>query len=62
LNAGKALKSEDVVSVIESLWVLNKRLLMRIQTHNVTGFITWLLDKWAHEHGVTMDFSRPGKP
>ncbi|MBW1214094.1 hypothetical protein [Pantoea allii] len=51
-----------MVSVIESLWVLNKRLLMRIQTHNVTGFISWLLDKWAHEHGVTMDFSRPGKP
>ena len=20
------------------------------------------LDKWAYDHGVTMDFSRPGKP
>ena len=25
-------------------------------------FISKVLDKWAYEHGVTMDFSRPGKP
>ena len=25
-------------------------------------FISKILDKWAYEHGVTMDFSRLGKP
>ncbi len=25
-------------------------------------FISKVLDKWAYEHGVTLDFSRPGKP
>jgi hypothetical protein len=24
-------------------------------------FISRVLDKWAYDHGVTMDFSRPGK-
>lgn len=41
IHAGKSLKGEDVVSIVEALRVL---------------------DKWAYEHGVTMDFSRPGKP
>lgn len=34
----------------------------RIQTDNGSEFISKSLDKWAYEHGVTMDFSRPGKP
>ena len=25
-------------------------------------FISKVLDRWAYEHGVTLDFSRPGKP
>lgn len=28
----------------------------------VREFISKSLDKWAYEHGVTMDFPRPGKP
>ena len=34
----------------------------RIQTDNGSEFILKSLDKWAYEHGVTMDLSRPGKP
>jgi putative transposase len=30
--------------------------------NNGSEFISKVLDKWAYEHGVTMDFSRPGKP
>lgn len=41
---------------------LSKRLPVRIQTDNGSEFISKCLDKWAYEHGVTMDFSRPGKP
>jgi putative transposase len=25
-------------------------------------FVSKALDRWAYEHGVTIDFSRPGKP
>ena len=34
----------------------------RIQVDNGSEFISRALDKWAHEHGVELDFSRPGKP
>jgi len=34
----------------------------RIQCDNGSEFISRVLDKWAYDHGVTMDFSRPGKP
>jgi len=27
-----------------------------------TEFVSKALDKWAYQHGVTLDFSRPGKP
>ncbi|EAX5272898.1 transposase, partial [Salmonella enterica] len=42
--------------------VPDKRLPVRIQTDNGSEFISKSLDKWAYEHGVTMNFSRPGKP
>ena len=35
---------------------------VRIQADNGPEFISISLDKWAYDHGVTMDFSRPGKP
>ncbi|HBW2290169.1 TPA: IS3 family transposase [Klebsiella pneumoniae] len=62
IHAGKSLKGEDVVGVMERLRVLGKRLPVRIQTDNGSEFISKSLDKWAYQHGVTMDFSRPGKP
>jgi putative transposase len=34
----------------------------RIQCDNGSEFIFRVLDKWAYEHGVMLDFSRPGKP
>ncbi len=61
-HAGKSLKGEDVVRIMEALRVSDKRVPVRIQTINSSEFISKSLDKWAYEHGVTMDFSRPGKP
>ena len=58
----ESAKKRECGSVIESFWVLNKYLSMRIKTDNDTGFIAQSQDKWAHEHGVTMNVSRPGKP
>ena len=62
INAGKSLKGGKVVGVKEGLRVPDKRLSVRIQTDNGSEFISKSLDKWPYEHGVTMDFSRPGKP
>ena len=54
----KIAERQDVVRVIEALRVLDRRLPVRIQTDNGSEFISRSLDKWAYEHGVTMDFSR----
>lgn len=34
----------------------------RIQVDNGSEFISKEFDKWAYENGVTLDYSRPGKP
>jgi putative transposase len=34
----------------------------RIQCDNGSEFVSKVLDKWAYEHGVTIDFSRLGEP
>lgn len=62
IHARKSLKGEDVVSVMEALRVLDKRLPVHIQTDNGSEFISKSLDKWAYEHEVIIDFSHPGKP
>ena len=33
-----------------------------IKVDNGSEFISKAMDKWAYEHGVELDFSRPGKP
>ncbi len=33
-----------------------------IRVDNGPEFVSKVLDRWAYEHGVTLDFSRPGKP
>lgn len=35
---------------------------MDFMLDNGSEFISKSLDKWVYEHGVTIDFSRPGKP
>ena len=35
---------------------------MTIKTDNGSEFISKVIDKWAYERGVELDFSRPGKP
>ena len=33
-----------------------------IRVDNGPEFVSKTLDRWAYENGVTLDFSRPGKP
>lgn len=56
-----ALKAVDVVATMQHLQALCGTP-KRIQVDNGSEFISLALDRWAYEHGVTLDFSRPGKP
>lgn len=62
IHVGQGIKGEDVVHVMERLRLFAGRCPERIQVDNGSEFISKVLDKWAYENGVTLDFSRPGKP
>ena len=62
IHVGKSLKGVDVVGVLEQLRVGAGIVPKRIQTDNGSEFISKQMDRWAYEHQVTMDYSRPGKP
>lgn len=62
IHVGKSLKGVDVVGVLEQLRVGAGIVPKRIQTDNGSEFISKEMDRWAYEHQVTMDYSRPGKP
>lgn len=62
IHVGQSLKGADVVGVLESLRIIEGIVPRRIQTDNGSEFIGKQMDKWAYENGVTMDYSRPGKP
>ena len=55
------LNGEAVVETMMRLLSQSRRP-KRIQVDNGSEFISRALDKWAYEHGVELDFSRPGKP
>ena len=56
------MKGFDVVDVMERIKQLRGVVPKRIQVDNGSEFISKVLDKWAYENEVTLDFSRPGKP
>ena len=56
-----ALKAADVVATMRHVQAL-RGTQQRIQVDNGSEFISVALDQWVYEQGVTLDFSRPGKP
>jgi len=62
IGGWKVLKGTDVVYELERLKVLEGVIPERIQCDNGSEFISKEADRWAYEHSVTLDFSRPGKP
>jgi putative transposase len=62
IHVGQSLKGEDVVTVMERIKTEFQSVPQRIQVDNGSEFISKVLDKWAYENNVTLDFSRPGKP
>jgi putative transposase len=55
------LTGERVVEVLEGLLAAGQQPQM-LSIDNGPEFISRALDAWAHRHGVTLEFSRPGKP
>jgi putative transposase len=61
IDVGQSLKGEDVVMSLQRICA-ERGLPGTIKTDNGSEFISKVMDKWAYERGVELDFSRPGKP
>ena len=61
IEVGQSLKGEDVVRTLDAHHG-RRGLPSTIKTDNGSEFISKAMDRWAYEHGVELDFSRPGKP
>ena len=61
-EVGQSLKGMDVVRIMNQIRHECGRLPQRIQVDNGSEFISKDFDRWAYENGVTLDYSRPGKP
>ena len=61
IDVGQSLKGEDVVRVLTAI-TYERGAPRTIKSDNGSEFISKVMDKWAYEKGVELDFSRPGKP
>lgn len=61
IEVDQGIKGEQVVTVVGRLALL-RGAPYAIQVDNGPEFVSKALDRWAYENGVTLDFSRPGKP
>ncbi len=61
IEVGQGIKGEQVVEVMTRLAVL-RGAPSTIRVDNGPEFVSKALDRWAYANGVTLDFSRPGKP
>jgi len=62
IRVGQSLRGDDVVAVMDRIKARHGTTPDRIQVDNGSEFISKALDRWAYDHDVTLDFSRPGKP
>ncbi|WP_188973406.1 IS3 family transposase [Deinococcus aerolatus] len=56
-----SIKGERVVEVVQEV-SRHRGVPARIQVDNGSEFISKALDLWAYQQGVTLNFSRPGRP
>jgi putative transposase len=61
IEVDQGIKGEQVVSAVTRV-ALSRGAPRTIRVDNGPEFISKALDRWAYEAGVTLDFSRPGKP
>ncbi len=62
IEVAQSLTGDDVVRVLTNIAKERHQYPLRVQADNGPEFVSLALDKWAYENGVTLDFSRPGKP
>lgn len=62
IEVAQSLTGDDVVRVLTNIAKERRQYPLRTQADNGPEFVSLVLDKWAYENGVTLDFSRPGKP
>ena len=61
IDVDQGIKGEQVVEVMARISSI-RGAPRTIRVDNGPEFISKALDRWAYENGVTLDFSRPGKP
>ena len=61
IEPGQSLKGQDVVRVLQGLQK-DRGGPKRLFCDNGSEFCSQVLDLWAYQNGVKIDFSRPGKP
>ncbi|WP_085941381.1 IS3 family transposase [Herbaspirillum rubrisubalbicans] len=61
IDVGQNLKGDDVVNTLNRI-ATYRGLPTTIKVDNGSEFISKVMDRWAYERGVELDFSRPGKP
>lgn len=62
IHVDASIRGSDVVETMNRLKARHGATPERIQVDNGSEFISKALDRWAYDHDVTLDFSRPGKP
>ncbi len=61
IEVGQSLKGEDVVGVLNRIR-LQRGVPKMLFCDNGAEFTSQIMDLWAYQNGVRIDFSRPGKP
>ena len=61
ISVDQGIKGEQVVETLSRV-VTRRRAPQSIRVDNGPEFVSNALDRWAYENGVTLDFSRPGRP
>ncbi len=61
IDVGQSLKGDDVVTTLNRI-AATRGLPATIKVDNGSEFISKVMDRWAYERGIELDFSRPGKP
>jgi putative transposase len=61
IKVAPSLRGENLTTALESLRQCRDQH-GRVQVDNSPGFISMALGRYAYEHGITLDYTRPGKP
>ena len=61
IKVDKGIGGEQVATILDAV-LTTRPAPQRIRVDNGSEFVSNALDRWAYEHGVMLDFSRPGRP